>query len=55
MGKGKDKEFNYQIPSQAMQTEFGEISLLPAKIDLTTEKQTKRNKSPYFYSPSVFF
>lgn len=24
MGKGKDKEYNYQIPSQAMQTEFGE-------------------------------
>lgn len=42
MGKGKDKEFNYQIPSQAMETEFGKISLLPAKIDLASEKQQKK-------------
>lgn len=42
MGKGKDKEFDYQIPSQVMQTELGKISLLPAKIDFTSEKQIKK-------------
>lgn len=45
MGKGKDKEFNYQIPSQAMQTEFGKIHLFTAKIDLETTATKKKTKS----------